>query len=102
MPVLYQQGAPAFQFSERAHIDAADTVDCSGIPEHARLDNGDAPHGLIGRDGAVLVRPDGHIAWRREAGTVTDAATALRAAVAVATGRRARAEGTVEAPALVA
>ena len=24
----------------------------------------------LGSDGAVLVRPDGHIAWRREAGTV--------------------------------
>jgi 2-polyprenyl-6-methoxyphenol hydroxylase-like FAD-dependent oxidoreductase len=41
----------------------------------------------LGSDGAVLVRPDGHIAWRREAGPVTDHVAALRGAVAVATGR---------------
>jgi putative polyketide hydroxylase len=40
----------------------------------------------LGADGAVLVRPDGHIAWRREAGSVTDYVAALRDAVAVATG----------------
>ena len=40
----------------------------------------------LGSDGAVLVRPDGHIAWRREAGTVEDHVAALRAAVAVVTG----------------
>jgi putative polyketide hydroxylase len=56
----------------------------------------------LGSDGALLVRPDGHIAWRREAGTVTDAVAALRAAVAVATGCSAREEGTVEVPAMVA
>lgn len=43
----------------------------------------------LGSDGAVLVRPDGHIAWRREAGLVTDHVAALRDAVALATGRQA-------------
>ena len=38
----------------------------------------------LGSDGAVLVRPDGHIAWRREAGTVVNYVTELRAAVAAA------------------
>jgi 2-polyprenyl-6-methoxyphenol hydroxylase-like FAD-dependent oxidoreductase len=42
----------------------------------------------LGSDGAVLVRPDGHIAWRREAGSVTDRVGALRDAVAVATSRQ--------------
>jgi hypothetical protein len=40
----------------------------------------------LGADGAVLVRPDGHIAWRVEAGTVTEHVVALRDAVAHATG----------------
>ena len=56
----------------------------------------------LGADGAVLVRPDGHIAWRREAGTVMNHVTALRAAVALATGCGATEEGWVEAPASVA
>jgi len=43
----------------------------------------------LGSDGAVLVRPDGHIAWRREAGTVTDHVGALRDAIAIGTGARA-------------
>ena len=43
----------------------------------------------LGSDGAVLVRPDGHIAWRREAGSVADHAAALADAVAIATGWRA-------------
>ena len=49
----------------------------------------------LGSDGAVLVRPDGHIAWRREAGTVVDHAAALRAAVA----RRDRLRGDGSKPA---
>ena len=40
----------------------------------------------LGGDGAVLVRPDGHIAWRREAGSVTDHVAALADAVAHAIG----------------
>ena len=40
----------------------------------------------LGWDGAVLVRPDGHIAWRREAGMVVHHAAALRGAAALATG----------------
>jgi 2-polyprenyl-6-methoxyphenol hydroxylase-like FAD-dependent oxidoreductase len=51
----------------------------------------------IGEDGAVLIRPDGHIAWRREAGSVTDHVAALRDAVALATGR-----GAAKALSLVA
>ena len=42
----------------------------------------------LGSDGAVLVRPDGHIAWRGEAGSVTDHVVALGDAVALATGHR--------------
>jgi putative polyketide hydroxylase len=38
----------------------------------------------LGADGAVLVRPDGHIAWRREAGSVTDHIDELTRAVDVA------------------
>ena len=56
----------------------------------------------LGSDGAVLVRPDGHIAWRREAGAVVDLTAELRSAVAVATGCGESEEGTVEAPAKVA
>jgi 2-polyprenyl-6-methoxyphenol hydroxylase-like FAD-dependent oxidoreductase len=56
----------------------------------------------VGSDGAVLVRPDGHIAWRREAGTVEDCAAELRAAIAVATGCSAPEKGTVVAPLSVA
>jgi len=40
----------------------------------------------LGADGAVLVRPDGHIAWRVEAGSVDDPLGALRAAVELAIG----------------
>ena len=64
-------------FSITAHVVGAD------------LDSEDGNFGErfgLGSDGAVLVRPDGHIAWRREAGTVQDHAAALRAAVALATG----------------
>ena len=43
----------------------------------------------LGADGAVLVRPDGHVAWRREAGSVRDHVAALRDAVALAVGRSA-------------
>ncbi|HEU5204501.1 MAG TPA: FAD-dependent monooxygenase [Candidatus Limnocylindrales bacterium] len=49
----------------------------------------------LGSDGAVLVRPDGHIAWRAEAGSVTDYVVALGDAVARATGR---ATGTARGP----
>jgi putative polyketide hydroxylase len=35
----------------------------------------------LGADGAVLVRPDGHIAWRREAGSTIDQVAALSRAV---------------------
>jgi putative polyketide hydroxylase len=47
----------------------------------------------LGSDGAVLVRPDGHIAWRVEAGSVTDHVVALGDAVARATARRAGIDG---------
>jgi 2-polyprenyl-6-methoxyphenol hydroxylase-like FAD-dependent oxidoreductase len=57
-----------------ADLDSADGVFCERFG--------------LGADGALLVRPDGHIAWRREAGTVVDQVSALQAAVALATGRR--------------
>ena len=53
----------------------------------------------LGSDGAVLVRPDGHIAWRREAGAVVDHTAALRAAVS-ARDRAARRISAASAPAL--
>jgi 2-polyprenyl-6-methoxyphenol hydroxylase-like FAD-dependent oxidoreductase len=40
----------------------------------------------VGEDGAVLVRPDGHVAWRT-ASAATAAATRLGAAIDMATGR---------------
>jgi hypothetical protein len=40
----------------------------------------------VDEDGAVLVRPDGHVAWRARTST-PDAAGALRAACASAVGR---------------
>jgi hypothetical protein len=40
----------------------------------------------LGDDGAILVRPDGHIAWRREAGSVADHDAELGRAIEVATG----------------
>jgi 2-polyprenyl-6-methoxyphenol hydroxylase-like FAD-dependent oxidoreductase len=58
----------------------------------AHIDSRDGVFGErfgLGSDGAVLVRPDGHIAWRREAGSVADHVRALRDAVALATGRHA-------------
>jgi 2-polyprenyl-6-methoxyphenol hydroxylase-like FAD-dependent oxidoreductase len=42
----------------------------------------------LGADGAILVRPDGHIAWRREAGTVVDHAAELGAAIDLVRGTR--------------
>ena len=42
----------------------------------------------LGGDGAVLVRPDGHIAWRREAGSIKDFEAELRSAIGMALGRR--------------
>ena len=40
----------------------------------------------LGADGAVVVRPDGHIAWRRESGSVVDHAGELAAAIAMCRG----------------
>jgi len=42
----------------------------------------------LGADGAILIRPDGHIAWRREAGLVTDYVGELGNAVARTVGGR--------------
>ena len=41
----------------------------------------------LGGEGAILVRPDGHIAWRREDRTVTGHAVELRRAIACCLGR---------------
>jgi len=54
-----------------------------GEPHSVRV----AEHPVEAADGAVLVRPDGHIAWRVEAGSVTDHVVALGDAVARATAR---------------
>ena len=69
--------AAGLPFSITAHIVGTD------------LDSEDGSFGErfgLGSDGTVLVRPDAHIAWRREAGAVVDHTAALRAAVALATG----------------
>jgi hypothetical protein len=50
----------------------------------------------LGADGAVLVRPDGHIAWRREAGTVADHRTELATAIALCAGWPVAAPATPE------
>jgi putative polyketide hydroxylase len=57
----------------------------------------------LGADGAVLVRPDGHIAWRREAGSTADHVGELRRAVDLARGAGAPAvAGPLNAPAVAA
>lgn len=48
----------------------------------------------LGDDGAILVRPDGHIAWRREAGSVADHVAELARAIDVATGGAPRVAAT--------
>ena len=51
----------------------------------------------LGADGAVLVRPDGHIAWRREAGSEVDHDAELGTALDIATGRARRGVAAVAA-----
>ena len=57
-------------------------------PQGDLIDHGGAFHDLygIGADGAVLVRPDGHVAWRSE-GARDDAEKTMRQAIAALTGR---------------
>ena len=79
-----------------AWLDAAKTV-AAGTPfpisAHVVGADFDSADGMfcerfgLGSDGAVLVRPDGHIAWRREAGMVVDHVAELRAALAAAVGQ---------------
>jgi len=54
----------------------------------------------LGADGAILVRPDGHIAWRREAGAIVDQAAELGAAIELVRGNRVTDATTVGAAAL--
>ncbi|MGH3586765.1 MAG: hypothetical protein ACRDQ0_10625 [Pseudonocardia sp.] len=44
----------------------------------------------VGRDGAVLIRPDGYVAWRSDA--VADPAATLDAALGQVLGRASRSE----------
>lgn len=57
-------------------------------PQGDLIDHGGAFHDLygIGAEGAVLVRPDGHVAWRSE-GAGDDAEKTMRQAIAALTGR---------------
>ncbi len=67
---------------------ATSAVPLTRVAIGGELDSGDGAFcerfGL-GADGAVLVRPDGHIAWRREAASVTDHAAELASAIALCT-----------------
>jgi putative polyketide hydroxylase len=57
----------------------------------------------LGSDGAVLIRPDGHIAWRREAGSTADYLGELCRAVDLVRGADARGlAGAINAPAVAA
>jgi tetratricopeptide (TPR) repeat protein len=53
VPVLYQQEPLDLAFAATAHHDQASDTDAN-IPEEARLTPVNAPHGLIGRDSAIL------------------------------------------------
>ncbi|WP_243745983.1 tetratricopeptide repeat protein [Tahibacter aquaticus] len=52
VPVLYQQDALALDFAARAGAQHVDTN--AGLPQEAQVEPGHAPHGVIGRDSAVL------------------------------------------------
>ncbi|TDR46724.1 Tfp pilus assembly protein PilF [Tahibacter aquaticus] len=52
VPVLYQQDPLALTFAAQARIESTDWN--AGIPEEAQVEPGQAPHGVIGRDSAVL------------------------------------------------
>jgi tetratricopeptide (TPR) repeat protein len=52
VPVLYQQRPLPMDFATRAQVEPVDTD--AKLPADARLESIQAPHGLIGRDSAVL------------------------------------------------
>jgi tetratricopeptide (TPR) repeat protein len=52
VPILYQQEPLALDFQDLPY--AADNSDAAAIPEQARFDPTENPHGLIGRDSAIL------------------------------------------------
>ncbi|HET9863618.1 MAG TPA: FAD-dependent monooxygenase [Steroidobacteraceae bacterium] len=82
------QGA-AWPAAARQAADAAGgmAIDAWRVGAELRDTNGGFEHSVgIGPDGALLVRPDGFVAWRAEQ-AVADAATALRAALGTALGR---------------
>jgi putative polyketide hydroxylase len=64
---------------------SADLIDGEGTWSSA--------YGMTG-DGAVLVRPDGHVAWRAFTGPVAHSGIGLRDALDVALGRRLKGAGT--------
>ena len=64
---------------------SADLIDGEGTWSSA--------YGMTG-DGAVLVRPDGHVAWRAFTGPVAYSGIGLRDALDVALGRRLKGAGT--------
>jgi len=52
VPVLYQQEPLSLEFASQARV--AEQANTPDIPEAARLNPSETPHGLIGRDSAVL------------------------------------------------
>ncbi|WP_295526044.1 FAD-dependent monooxygenase [uncultured Pseudacidovorax sp.] len=68
-------------------------------PQGELIDHGGAFHDLygIGADGAVLVRPDGHVAWRSQ-GASDDAEQAMRQVIGALTGRQAASQAAPAQP----
>jgi hypothetical protein len=54
VPVLYQQDPLSLSFVQQARSASTPATDQQAVPEAARVDAGHAPHGVIGRDSAML------------------------------------------------
>jgi hypothetical protein len=68
------RGGPWFTAAAKVEAELGVPIDCYDIGGPGLRDRGGftAAYGL-GEEGAVLVRPDGHVAWRSAAGPTTDA-----------------------------
>jgi hypothetical protein len=86
------QGEPWLAAAEACSLDSPMPLSAHAIGVDLDSRDGDFCERFgLGADGAVLVRPDGHIAWRREAGSVTDHSAELAGALDVVTCRTERA-----------